>query len=617
MKRKIWQRLMILGLTVPTVLLVSSCNRPEKISDGSIDSSSEVSSSATDTFEDVKTVDISPLPDPAKMEPEGALRFTFSDGEVSASETSDHYEITGTALKIKEPGTYILTGTCADGSVTVAKETTDVFLILDGLSLTSSTGSALTCNKSSSVCIYLQPGSENTLSDPATEHEEGAAVKFKSGSAVLLTGGGSLSVFGNSKNGIKGGAGAIFQMLSGNLTVKAKNNALACDHSLQIDGGQVCLTAENDGIKSSPDEGDTVSAGNIYLNGGSITVNAVGDGISAEGLLSFSGGTVDITTTGEISVSTGDSSGFGGGFGGMGFPGGWGSQNNDTESETDHASSKGIKSGTAMKISGGTLSVSSTDHALHCGGDTVIEGGVLTLNSSKAKGIATHGNLTVSGDQTAIVIENATEGIESKASFTLNGGMVEIHATDDGVNMGGSVSYSDAENHAFTVNGGTLSVFAQGDGLDSNGTFHMNGGTVSVFGPSNGGNSCLDIQFLSSYTGGTLLGVAASSSMWNEVVGHTAGEYLYTLSGGSSSGNVEIQVCDADGKVLISGTCPLRGNIGIYFMTDQTDDLSSCYFMVNGTKISPQSGNGTGSGGMGGFNPGGGDHGGGPGGGRR
>ena len=601
MKYRLLQRLLILGLLVPSVLLLSSCRRNENRSEGSSANSAAPSPGATDSFEEVKTVDVSALPDLAKMQREGALTFTFTDHGISSDRSGEGYKIEGTALKITAPGTYVLIGACADGSVTVAKETDGVFLVLDGLSLTSSSGAALTCNKSSSVCIYLESGSENTLSDPAAEHEEGAAVKCKSGSAVVLTGDGFLSVFGNSKNGIKGGAGAILQILSGNLTVTAKNNALACDNYLQIDGGTLRLTAENDGIKASPDEEDTVSAGNIYLNGGTITINAVGDGISADGLLSLSGGTVDITTTGEVSESPTSSQGFGGGFGGMGFPGGWGSQNSDDQDESDDASSKGIKSGTAMKITGGNLSVSSTDHALHCGGDTVIEGGTLTLNSSKAKGIATHGDLTVSGDGTSVVIENATEGIESKASFTLNGGTVQINATDDGVNMGGSVSSSDAENHAFTVNGGRLTVFAQGDGLDSNGAFYMNGGTVAVFGPSNGGNSCLDIQFVSSYTGGTLLGVAASSSMWNEVVGHTAGEFLYTLSGGYSNGNTEIQVCDGEGKVLISEPCPLRGNIGIYFMTDQTDDLASCYFTVNGTKISPQAGNSTGSTGMGGM----------------
>ncbi|MBO5248067.1 MAG: hypothetical protein J6B54_02075, partial [Clostridia bacterium] len=96
----------------------------------------------------------------------------------------------------------------------------------------------------------------------------------------------------------------------------------------------------------------------------------------------------------------------------------------------------------------------------------------------------------------------------------------------------------------------------------------------------------------------------------NEVVGHTAGEYIYTLSAGTFDGDTEIQVCDADGRALISQICPLRGNVGLYCMTDKTEDLSSCYFTVNGTTVSPQTGNE----GMGGFRPGGGDHGGGPGG---
>ncbi len=314
MKNRILRRFLILGLMLPSLLLCTSCTPSQPSLD---DSSKGGAVSSTDTFENVKTVDVSALPDLEKMQRDGALTFTFSDSGISASASSEGVEIIGTALKIKAPGTYILTGTCVDGSVTVAKETTNVFLILNGLSLASSTGSALTCNKSSSVCIFLESGSENTFSDPATEHEEGAAVKFKSGSAVVLTGEGALSVSGNSKNGIKGGAGAVIRILSGKITVTAKNNALACDNYLQIDGGTLDLTAENDGIKSSPDEGDTVSAGNIDLNGGTITVNAVGDGISADGLLSVSGGEIKVVTTGEISASAGDSFGFGGGFGGM------------------------------------------------------------------------------------------------------------------------------------------------------------------------------------------------------------------------------------------------------------------------------------------------------------
>lgn len=609
--------------------LLSACS-PAALAPPVISGNSGESAASTDagSFEDVKTVDTSALTPPDGMDEANAVSFAFSDSGITADGT-DGFEVDGTALKIQSSGTYCLSGACADGSVTVAKETAGVYLIFDGLSLSSSSGPALTCNKSSSVFLYLAEGSENFLSDPETEHEEGAALKCKAGSAFTLGGGGSLTVTGNSKNGVKGGAGAVLQILSGRLSVTAENNALACDHYLQIDGGTLQLSAKNDGIKSSPDADDTVSAGNLTFHGGNITVSAVGDGIAADGLLSVTGGTFEIITTGEITPSSGNSFGFGGGFG-M-----WGPGGGSSASASDDASSKGIKAGTAMKISGGQITVSSTDHALYCKGETVIDGGNLSLSSSASKGIKTEGDLTVSGDATQIRILKATEGIESRSAFTLNGGTVIIeNASDDGVNMGGSVSSADAEAHALTVNGGTLKISARGDGLDSNGAFHMKGGTVVVFGPSNGGNSCLDIQYLSSFEGGTLLGAAASSSMWNEVVGHTAGEYLYTLSGGSLSGNSTVEVLDGDGKVLLSENCSLSGNIGLYFMTDKTEDLSSCTFRIDGRTVTPQTGNSTGSsggmGGMGGgfgpggfppgdgpgggFPSGGGDHGGGPGG---
>jgi len=602
------RRTALIGLSL-CVLTFSSCSvRPEAPS---------VSESTAGTLADVERADTSHLTDLSRMDGDPRCSFVFTDSSVECSGASDGFELQGTALKINAPGTYRLSGTCADGSVTVAKDLADVFLILDGLQLSSSTGPALTCNKSSSVCLYLQPGSKNTLSDPSFEHEEGAALKFKAGAALLLAGDGALSVSGNGKNGIKGGAGCLFRMVSGNLTVTAVNNALACDNHLQIDGGTLTLTSKNDGIKASPDEGDTVSVGNIEINGGSVTVSAVGDGISASGLFTLSGGIVNVTTTGEVSSSSGNSFGPGGMGGFPGFRPGKDSSNDSAEA-TDEASSKGVKSSTAMKIAGGNLTVSSTDHALHCGGEAVVEGGILRLASSAGKGIATHGDLTVSGDSTEIEITDATEGIESKQSFTMNGGTVRITCSDDGVNMGGTVSADTASSHAFTVNGGSLFCCAQGDGIDSNGSFTVNGGTVVVFGSPNGGNSCLDIQYTSEFNGGTLLAAASSSSMWNEVIGHTKGDYLYHLSAGRSTGNTVISVCDSGGTELISAVCPLTGTVGLYFMTDRVEPLSDCFFTVDGVRITPESGTGTGSSGMGGpgggFSPGGGDHGGGPGG---
>ena len=592
-------KILFLPLLLGLLSSFAGCTATEEVS-----SEEEYS---TETLDNVVSADTSSLPDLAELSTEGAVRYSFSDGGISAEGEQDG-EISGTELKIQSPGTYILTGTCADGSVTVTRDLTGVYLVLDGLHLTSSQGPALTVNKSTSCCVYLAQGSENYLADPSTEHAEGAALKFKSGAALLLAGEGTLTVTGNYKNGIKGGAGSVFRMVSGKITVTAANNALACDHSLEIQGGSLDLTAKNDGIKASPDEGDTLSVGNILLSGGTVKIHAEGDGISAYGYLELSGGTWDITTTGEIATSTGNN--FGGGKG-PGMRPGRGSSSTETATAADDTSSKGIKSG-LMKISGGNLTVSSTDHALHCNGQTVIEGGTLVLASSRAKGIATHGDLTFSGNTTNVRITNATEGIESKGGVTVNGGMIRVeYASDDGINLGGTVSSSTAEQHTLTVNGGYLYCYAAGDSVDSNGRLVMNGGTVIAIGPANGGNSCLDIQYVSQFNGGTVLGIAASSSMWNEVVGHLGDSAIYNLSAGVADGDTRVAVFSEDGLELISVDCPLQGNVGVFFLSNQVEDLSTCTFKVGEVEASPST-----DGGMGGYFPGGGDHGGGPGGGR-
>ena len=66
---------------------------------------------------------------------QNATLIEFSDGSVTAAGAYSGYEIDGTAVSITEAGTYVLSGACADGSVTVKKEVTGVTLVLDGLDL--------------------------------------------------------------------------------------------------------------------------------------------------------------------------------------------------------------------------------------------------------------------------------------------------------------------------------------------------------------------------------------------------------------------------------------------------------------------------------------------------
>ena len=100
-----------------------------------------------------------------------AVTLTFSDSGITA-DGSGGFETDGTALTITDAGTYVLTGSCADGSVKVKKGVTGVTLVLSGLELTSADTAPITCAKSSQVVLYAAAGTENRLADTAQNNDE-------------------------------------------------------------------------------------------------------------------------------------------------------------------------------------------------------------------------------------------------------------------------------------------------------------------------------------------------------------------------------------------------------------------------------------------------------------
>ena len=142
---------------------------------------------------------------------EGA-KITFTNSAITA-DSNDGLEIDGTDLTVTKSGTYLLTGTCANGSVKVKKGTTGVTLVLQGLSLTCEDTSPMVCGKSTEVTIVAGANTENTLADTESNNEEtgntqaeNAVIKCKDGSQVILCGTGSLTIQANAKNGIHSGA---------------------------------------------------------------------------------------------------------------------------------------------------------------------------------------------------------------------------------------------------------------------------------------------------------------------------------------------------------------------------------------------------------------------------
>ena len=297
----------------------------------------------------------------AEYSEDGATSFVFSEDGVTVSEGDyTDYKIDGTALTIKGGGTYVVTGSCSDGSITVKKGTAGVTLVLNGLDLTSASTAPIACNKSSEVTLIVAQGTVNTLTDsaqnnddnyPDNELAENAVIKCKDGSNVVLSGSGTLNIVANGKNGIKLGATTetegeasltikeltlninasvndainaeqLLNIESGTLTINAADDGIHCDLVMNVGadgtaGPAIKINGCNEGLEAATlniysgnitvhAEDDCLNAANsdltdyefsVNISGGALYMDSVsGDGIDSNGTLTVSGGTVVVWT---------------------------------------------------------------------------------------------------------------------------------------------------------------------------------------------------------------------------------------------------------------------------------------------------------------------------------
>ncbi|MDR1743977.1 MAG: carbohydrate-binding domain-containing protein [Dysgonamonadaceae bacterium] len=259
----------------------------------------------------------------------------------------------------------------------------------------------------------------------------------------------------------------------GTIKIESKKTAdggkgISADGDVNITGGTLSITTAGDGKTYTASTGtpDSYTAAciksdkNISLTGGTITCSSTGTGgkcIAADGTLTIglSGANnadvlIHATTSGERFLVSGSS----GGGGGMGGPGGGFGDNG-----TDYANPKAIKSEGNMTINSGTLYVNCTQKN---------EGG---------------------------------EGLESKATLTINGGNIDIRTYDDCINAA----------TAIVINGGNLYCAASGqDAIDSNGTLTVNGGLTIANGVRGDGES-FDSERNVTINGGIIVGTSGNT----------------------------------------------------------------------------------------------------------
>lgn len=554
--------------------------------------------------------------------------LTFSNGGITETSAGSGYTIDGTTLTITTAGTYRIGGNCSEGAIIVSKGLNNVTLILDNLTLSSSTTAPIVVKKSATVNIHLEgtstltdnedPANETSTDTTVAEAFEGAAIKVKSGSSVTFCGDGNLNVVANAKNGIKGGATSelIFNQggtinVSGNAKYygattsgAAVNNGIGCDGSIVINQGTYVIKAANDGIKSAPDATDetagtvidTESAGTVTINGGTFDIDVDGDGIQSDTALNINGGTFDIRTWKGCSV--------------------W----NDTlaneysckglKASGDRAEEAGIEP--ALNIAGGTFTLNTGDDAVHSDANVTVTGGTFTIQTGDdgmhgdtSLTIGTEGGYTRDPD---ITISHSYEGLEGGTVYIYSGRSYVV-ASDDGVNAaGGSSSGTDpgagggntfnpgggpggrpgggggfnpgggsstnTGNYNIYIYGGDLYVNCDGDGLDSNGGLYLYGGTQAVFSMRSGGdNSPIDadgtisIQGATVFTAGTAgMDGSAKSSWFGTNQKYASSSTSYT------AGKIVNTKMGSSGSVILSYSLPKNVN---YIMASYPTAVSS------------------------------------------
>ena len=420
-----------------------------------------------------------------------ATLVTLTDSSATAKGKYTGYEIDGTDVSITAAGTYVFSGDCDNGSITVQKGVTGVTIVLNGLTLTNDDSAAITLNKTAEASLIAAAGTTNTVADTEGSSDENAAVKVKSGAALAIGGKGTLTVDGNAKNGIKGAADAVITVAEVKLNINAANDGLSCDDELNITGGTLSITAGGDAVKASPDTGenpDTTSLGNVTISGGTLTLNAAADGIQADGDLTISGGTFHVKTNGGHTTALTD----------------------------DSASCKGFKAGKTLTVTGGTLTVDSADDALHANTDVTISGGTLTLATGD-DGVHADNNLVIgtkgasSTSTPRINITASYEGLEG-TTITVYSGDIDVTASDDGVNAASSALGERSDKYAINIAGGDLYIDAGSDGLDSNNDINITGGKVEVYGADAMMDVAIDYDGTFTLSGGTLFGAGMEPS---------------------------------------------------------------------------------------------------------
>lgn len=165
-------------------------------------------------------------------------------------------------------------------------------------------------------------------------------------------------------------------------------------------------------------------------------------------------------------------------------------------------------------------------------------------------------------------ITGENEGLDTELHLTINGGVINIQAQDDGINVnedGVSVA---------TINGGTLQINAglgaEGDGIDSNGFLVINGGNVYTMANQASPDGGLDADGDILINGGY---VVATGIRNDPISDDSAQQYIQLTFASVLPAGSQIALTDDSGDQLLSFTLEKSAQSIVFSSPDLKQDV--------------------------------------------
>lgn len=415
---------------------------------------------------------------------------------------------------------YVVTGTTNDGSLTINGKA-DFEIELNNADITNTRSTALDIE--SKYKAFLVLAGSNRLTDGTTADDSHKGALYAKGK-LLISGDGSLDVYGTYNNGIHGKSNIVIDKGVNLYVNSTANHGIKAGDDMYINGGIINVEVSAPGAKGINGDID------ININGGRTTVVSTANGqwddedLETKASAGIACDSVFTMNDGEIYMK---STGSGG---------------------------KGLKADWEAYINGGKVRIITTGGLYFSDGTTESHnytGNTDNLDdaySSSPKGIKIgtkneHGVLTITdGDIMVRTTGNNAEGIESKGTLDITGGKVLISAHDDAINSSGDL----------TISGGTVvAVGTNNDGIDANGNMYLKGGTIIAFGAS-GAEAGIDIdeQHKIYISGGNIFGIGGR---FDGSLGSTTQGIVSTTGSVAANGTVTIS---SGSTVLATLTMP-------------------------------------------------------------